>query len=177
MKKVKLTYFSFILMVFLFSCSKEKDSTDNSLEVLQSSSNRDVQVIAGTPNCTETISGKVKLKVAADASQDNSPSKSVNISSRTEKLYPSGGYILVFELLRTNNKISIEYKQVNTACGNPATGALSPATSTPQINNLSTGSYPIEIKVNGIIHPGLLNVPSSGIPILVMQTTNEIIIE
>jgi hypothetical protein len=84
---------------------------------------------------------------------------------------------LVFELLRTSNNISLEYKKVNTPCGNPATGALSPATSSPQITNLSTGSYPIEIKVNGITNTGVLNVPTSGAPTLVMQTTNGITIE
>jgi hypothetical protein len=176
MKQIKFLPIALILSLVFFSCTKEHPvETDDVIEV---ASNSEQAVIAGQPNCSEAISGNIKIKVSVDSTQPTSPSKTIKVRSRTEKVYNSGGFILVYDLSRTTNKISLEYKHVNTPCGNPATGALSPATSSPLINNLASGSYPIEIKVNGVVNKGVLNVPgSTGSATLVMQTTNGIVIE
>jgi hypothetical protein len=126
----------------------------------------------------EAISGDIQLKAMNDTSQSTSTSTAVVIKSATVKMYPSGGYILVYELTRTTSKIVLNYKQVHTSCGNPATTALSPATSSPVITNLAPGSYNIEIIANGVVNKGTLNVPvSPGSPTLLMQTSNGIIVQ
>jgi hypothetical protein len=175
MKQIKIFPLTFIFSLLFFSCSKQPVVTD---EVIEKANNSEQVVIAGQPNCTEAINGNLRLKVVVDAANSTSTSTTVKINSKTERLYPSGGYILVYDLTRTTNNIRLEYKQVNTACGNPAAAAMLPATSSPQLNNLSAGNYIIEIVVKGIVNRGTLNVPgSSGTPTLVMQTTNGIVIE
>ena len=175
MKSINFYPICFVLSLFFFSCTKEQPVSS---DVVEKVSNSQQAVVDGQPNCTEAISGKIRLKVAVDATGSSSTSTTVKINSKTEKLYPSGGYILVFELTRTSNNIILEYKQVNTSCGNPATAALSHTTSAPKISNLTPGSYPIEIIVNGSVNIGVLNVPASpGTPTLVIQTTNGIVIE
>jgi hypothetical protein len=176
MKQIKNLPIAFIVSLFFFSCTKEQPVVTN--DVIEKANNSEQAVVAGQPNCTEAITSNLRLKVVVDADKSTSTSKSLKINSKTEKLYPSGGYILVYDLTRTSNNIRLEYKQVNTSCGNPAAAAMLPATSSPQLNNLAAGSYPIEIIVNGSVNKGTLNIPSSaGSPTLVMQTTNGIVIE
>jgi hypothetical protein len=176
MKKIQFFPVAFVLSLFFFSCTKEQPAVTD--DVIETASNSEQAVIAGQPNCTEAITGNLRLKLVVDAAKSTSTSTSVKINSKTEKLYPNAGYILVYDLNRTGSNIKLEYKQVNTTCGNPAAAVLAPATSSPQVNNLAAGSYPIEITVKGSVNKGVLNVPaSSGTPTLVMQTTNGIVIE
>jgi len=176
MKQVKHYLLYFILSLLLIACTKDEVIDEN--VVKESLSNIEEAVQIGQPNCTEAISGKLRLKLSVDSTATSSNSTTVKINSKTEKLYPSGGYILVFDLTRTSLNIKLDYKQVNTACGNPATGALTPATSSPRISNLAAGSYAIEISVNGVINKGILIVPPSpGAPSLQLQTTNGIVVE
>ena len=175
MRPLKHFGLSFILLLFLVACTKENPTENN---LIESASNSEEPVKPGQPNCAEAITSNIRLNLVVDSSKLTSTSTSVKFFSKTEKLYPSGGYILVFDLTRTGSNIKLEYKQVHTACGNPAAAALLPATSSPAINNLTVGSYPIEIIVNSSINKGVLNIPASpGSPTLVMQTTNGIIIE
>ncbi len=166
--------FAFVLM----SCKKEALKTDPPNEqILQAATNVYEQVSAGQADCSEAIMGKVRLKVALDSTQSSSGAFTLNINSRTEKLYNSGGYILVYDLARISSIINLEYVKVNAACGNPAAAALLPAMSQPKISNLTPGSYPISIKVNGLNNTGVLNVSSTGTPSLVMASSNGIIVE
>ncbi|HEX8332216.1 MAG TPA: hypothetical protein VF622_06315 [Segetibacter sp.] len=176
MKQIKFFPVAFILSLFFFSCTKEQPVATN--DVIEKANNSEQAVIAGQPNCTEAIKGNLRLKVVVDTDKSTSTSTSVKINSKTEQLYPSGGYILVYDLTRSSNNIRLEYKQVNTSCGNPAAAAFLPATSAPQLNSLAAGSYPIEIIVKGSVNKGTLNIPASpGSPTLVMQSTNGIVIE
>jgi len=176
MKQVKPYLLYFILSFLLVACTKDEVTDENAVK--ESISNIEQAVQIGQPNCTEAISGKLRLKLSVDSTATSSNSTTVKINSKTEKLYPSGGYILVFNLSRTSSNIRLEYKQVNTSCGNPAAAALLPATSSQRISNLATGSYPIEISVNGVINKGVVIVPlSPEVPSLQMQTTNGIVVE
>jgi hypothetical protein len=175
MKKVSLIPLCLVFATLMFSCSKDNPVND---PVIESATNAAELVKPGEPNCTESITSNVRIKVVVDSATSTSSSVSVKLRSRTEKLYPSGGYILVYDLARTSSVIKLEYKQVNTACGNPAAAAFLPATSAPKISNLSVGSYPIEIKINGVVNVGTLNIPASpGAPTLTMVTTNGLVIE
>ncbi len=176
MKQSKLYLLYFIFSFLLIACTKDEVIDEN--VVKESLSNIEEAVQIGQPNCTEAISGKLRLKLSVDSTATSSNSTTVKINSKTEKLYPSGGYILVFNLTRTSSNIRLDYKQVNTSCGNPAAAAFLPATSAPRLSNLATGSYPIEISVNGVINKGVVTVPPSpGAPSLQMQTTNGIVVE
>jgi hypothetical protein len=177
MKPIKYFKLCFFLSVLFVSCTKDTEQSSNN-NMIESASNAEQAVIAGQPNCTVGITGNLRLKVVVDSSKSTSTSTSVKINSRTETLYPSGGYILVYDLNRSNSNIKLEYKQVNTSCGNPAAAAFLPATSSPQVTNLAVGSYPVEIIVKGAVNKGVLNIPASpGSPTLVMQTSTNIIIE
>jgi hypothetical protein len=177
MKHVKVISFCFLLSLMLMACSKKDTPPDNSQTVIQQATNINEPVKAGETNCSEAISGKIKLKASGESSGSGA-AVSVKINSKTEKLYPSGGYILVYELKRTGSSISLNYKQVNTSCGNPAAAAMLPATSAPVIDNLVPGTYPIQIIVNGTANKGVLVVPPApGSPALQMETTNGIVIE
>jgi len=177
MKSLSLFTFCFACSLWVVSCTKEDNTRDEgSATVVQSATNINDLVKPGEPNCTEAIIDRVKLKASVDASQSTATAIVVKVDSRTEKLYPSGGYILVYDLNRTTSTIRIDYKQVNTACGNPAASALLPATSSLRITNLTAGSYPVEIRVGSNVNKGTLQV-SSGSASLQMQTTNGIVIE
>ncbi len=107
--------FAFVLM----SCKKEALKTDPPNEqILQAATNVYEQVSAGQANCSEAIMGKVRLKVALDSTQSSSGAFTLNMNSRTEKLYNSGGYILVYDLARISSIINLEYVKENAACGN-----------------------------------------------------------
>jgi hypothetical protein len=177
MKSLSLLTLCFTGSLLMASCTKEDNNNDESSAiVVQSATNINDPVKPGEPNCTEPISDRVKLKASVDASQSTTTAAVVKIDAKTEKLYPSGGYILVYDLNRTTSTIRIDYKQVNTACGNPAAAALLPATSTLRITNLAPGSYPVELRVGTTVNKGTLQV-ASGSATLQMQTTNGIVIE
>jgi hypothetical protein len=169
-----------ICSVLFTSCSKEeieKVEITESTETLQSVTNISELVKPGQPNCIEPISSDIKIKVASNP-PGSSTAIDVNLNAKTVKQYPTGGYILVYELNRTNNVITVLYKQVHTSCSNPATQAFASAASTATITQLAAGTYPIEIKVGGHVNKGSLVVPQSlQTPQLLMQTTNGIIIE
>jgi hypothetical protein len=177
MKSLSLFTLCFFWSLLIVSCTKEDNTSDEgSATVVQSATNINDLVKPGEPNCTEAIKENVKLKASVDASQSTASAIVVKIDAKTEKLYPSGGYILVYDLIRTTSTVRIDYKQVNTACGNPAAAALLPATSALRITNLTVGSYPVEIRVGSNVNKGTLQV-SSGSASLQMQTTSGIVIE
>jgi hypothetical protein len=177
MKKNKLLGFLCFCAFLLSSCSKadEIDESQNQNLTLQSTSNSTELVRQGEVNCVDAITSNIKIKATAQAAGSLA---NVQLGSKTEKLYPSGGYILVYELTRTPSLIVVDYKKVHTSCGNPSASALLPATSAPTINGLTAGNHNIEVRINGQVNKGSLMVhPSLTSVSLQMQTTNGIVIE
>lgn len=177
MKLFKHLFFGLLLTLSLVACKKNNPSDNNDTEVIAAATNFNEPVKQGEANCTESITGNIRLKAVTDTPQNTNNTVNIKINSKTEKLYPSGGYILVYELTRTASLIKIEYKQVHTACGNPGAAAFLPATSAPRITNLAPGSYPIEIKTGSQVNKGVLQITGSGSPTLTMQTSNGIVVE
>lgn len=178
MKQIKILSVACLCTFLFISCDKRDKTEDLQGQnvVLQSSSNSNEPVKPGETNCIDPITGNIKIKSTAQPA--GTAMADVKLLSKTVKVYPSGGYILVYELTRTSSGIVVEYKKVHTSCGNPAAAALLPATSTPILNGLNAGIHNIEIRINGQVNKGSLTVhPALDSATLQMQSTNGIIIE
>ncbi len=96
MKRIKHYLVYFILSMLFIGCSKN-NGTDEAAGI-EIATNIDQAVQTGQPNCIEAISGKIRLKLSVDSSATSAHSTTVKINAKTDKLYPSGGYILVFDI-------------------------------------------------------------------------------